>query len=70
MGWGSGSRLFDGIITTIKKNVTDFEARKRIYREMISEFEEMDWDTQDECLGVDSAYDEVYNEEYFDQSNV
>lgn len=67
MGWSSGSRLFDTVIQAISNEVSDVEARKRIYRPLIDSFEEMDWDTQDECQGLDPAYDELYNERYPDE---
>jgi hypothetical protein len=37
----------------------DNDARKILYREVIPEFEDYDWDTQDECLEMDQAFDEV-----------
>lgn len=57
MGWGSGSSLFSDIIRVVKKEVPDQTVRERIYFELISSFEDGDWDTQDECIGEDVAYD-------------
>lgn len=62
MGWSSGSSTFSEIIAAVKPNVADKEARKRIYLPIINAFENSDWDTQDECLGQDDAYDEVLKE--------
>lgn len=64
MGWSSGSELFSEIIFSVKSEVKDNEARKRIYRHLIRAFEDQDWDTQDECCGEDDAYDAIFEEEY------
>lgn len=62
MGWASGSRLFSGVISVIKEYVDCEKERKDIYMDLIAEFEEFDWDTQDECIGEDPAYDEALKE--------
>ena len=64
MGWSSGSSTFSGIIAAVLPVVADKEDRKRIYRPIIQAFEDQDWDTQDECVGEDEAYDELYAELY------
>lgn len=65
MGWASGSRLFLRLIEAIKQELPeDAEKRERIYREMFDAFEDADWDTTDECLGEDPAYDKIHNEKY------
>lgn len=62
MGWAGGSRLFDEVIQAAKLRVEDYEARVAFYEEVIEAFEDEDWDTQDECLGEDPAFDEaLYN---------
>jgi len=62
MGWASGSDLFTEVIAVIKPAVKDKKARKKIYRKLISAFQDHDWDTCDECLGIDPVYDELYEE--------
>lgn len=62
MGWGSGSYIFLELIEVIKPNVLDDGVRKGIYVKLIPVFEAMDWDTQDECLGKDPAYDTALRE--------
>ena len=62
MGWASGSSLFDAIIEAVMDEVPDKEKRKRIYKPIFDEFQAHDWDTEDECVGLDPAYDEMYNE--------
>lgn len=62
MGWSSGTRLFSSVITAAKKAIPDMEKRKTLYKEIIDAFEDADWDTQDECMGEDGAYDEAIRE--------
>ena len=57
MGWNRGSDLMDSIIRSLKYHVINPSVRKEIYKEIIEAFEDHDWDTQDECLGVDEAFD-------------
>lgn len=57
MGWSGGSHLFSEVITTLQKHVQDEDDREAIYVELIDAFEEADWDTLDECMGEDPAYD-------------
>jgi hypothetical protein len=59
MGWGSGSEMMSDIIYDMKKKVKDKETRKIIYKILIESFENNDWDTQEECMGSDKAFDEV-----------
>lgn len=62
MGWASGSRLFSEVIDVVQKHVLDEEERVNIYKGLIDAFEDADWDTQDECVGEDPAYDAALKE--------
>jgi hypothetical protein len=62
MGWASGSLIADAIIKTVKAEVKDKEARRRIYLGVIRALENGDWDTQDESLGQDPAFDVAMRE--------
>jgi hypothetical protein len=62
MGWASGSYLFDKVIEAAQEYMPDFKIRKKFYLKTIEAFEVHDWDTQDECLNVDLAYDEALYE--------
>ena len=62
MGWSSGTMLFSSVIIAAKKAIPDMEKRKEFYKEIIDAFEDADWDTQDECMGEDGAYDEAIRE--------
>jgi hypothetical protein len=50
------------VIAGVKPVVADKDDRKKIYRPIIEALEESDWDTQDECMGEDEAYDEAITE--------
>jgi hypothetical protein len=67
MGWSRGSYLFSTIISSAQKAIPDNGKRLMFYREIWGAFEDCDWDTQDECLGEDIVYDELYNEKYPDE---
>lgn len=66
MGWSTGSQMFEEIAVVIRANISDFEARCDIYREIIPIFEDYDCDTLHECLGNDEAFDQVWKEIYPD----
>lgn len=66
MGWSGGSELFREVIKAAVKAIPDNKARKSFYKDIIPAFEDNDWDTQNECLGRDSAYDDAMWELYPD----
>ncbi|XKM40365.1 hypothetical protein A4U53_031030 [Rhizobium ruizarguesonis] len=57
------------VIAGVKPVVADKDSRKAIYRPIIGALEDSDWDTQDECVGEDEAYDEIYFETYPNDSD-
>jgi len=61
MGWSSGTDVMRGIITTIKKHVSNPDTRKKIYGDIVGILESQDWDCFEECLDEDSAYDEIFD---------
>lgn len=72
MGWNTGSEIFDIIIKAVQKHVPDKEIRKEIYKPIYESFCWQDWDTQNEVLGIDPAYDELHHEmepEYYEEEN-
>lgn len=66
MGWSGGAGLFAELIYVVKENVPDDDVRHEIYAHMVDSFIELDWDTLDECLGVDHVYDDIYRDKYPD----
>ncbi|MGX6999867.1 hypothetical protein [Caballeronia sp. KNU42] len=47
------------VIAALQPQVPDIEARKMIYRVLVVAFENMDWDTQMDCMDEDPAFDAV-----------
>lgn len=64
MGWASGSLVMDGVIDAAKQFVPDDQQRKKFYYKIIETLKDQDWDTEDECLGDDPVYDEIYAEKH------
>ncbi len=57
MGWASASDIISDLIISAKKHIKDNNQRRRFYNDLINAFEEYDWDTQDECMGIDKSFD-------------
>ena len=57
MGWGSGSLVMADIMAGLREEVPQDDLRERIYQVVIRALEASDWDTQDECMGSDPAFD-------------
>ena len=66
MGWASGSGIFTEVITSAKKFIKDKKARKKFYKNVMAAFEDHDWDTQQECEGLDPVFDELLRETHPD----
>ena len=62
MGWSSGTTLMGEIIDAVQSKVKDKKLRKSLYLSIISAFENADWDGQDECEGIDDAFDKALKE--------
>ncbi len=55
----------------LRENLDDVY-REAVYRVLIPEFQDMDWDTENDCLGQDPAFDRVLRErhpEWFEESD-
>ena len=59
MGWSGGSDLMQETIEILKEHVEE-DARVAIYKRLIKAFENHDWDTIDEALEEDPAFDKAY----------
>lgn len=57
MGWASGSRMMDEIITRLHHRIRYDTDRRNVYTALIAVFEARDCDTLYECLGVDPVFD-------------
>jgi hypothetical protein len=62
MGWSSGGNIMEGIIHCLSKEIKDSKQRARIYKSIIKILENSDWDTQEESLNIDDAYDQALRE--------
>lgn len=72
MGWASGSTLFSAVIESIQTHVDVPDIRIQIYIDLIEAFEEADWDTVDECMGEDPAFDVAVKQlhpDWFDEED-
>ncbi len=54
----------EAVIKSVKKIVPDEKTRMKIYKPVIQCLEDMDWDTEDEVLGMDPAFDKVFKKMY------
>lgn len=59
MGWSSGSEIMNSVIEAVRDEVKNKAKRKAIYLPVLDMLENNDWDTQDESIGLDSAFDEI-----------
>ena len=66
MGWASASSIMSDIIKAVKPIVPLKEDRKKIYKPIYDALVSKDWDTTDECVGKDEAYDEIYQQDCID----
>lgn len=66
MGWSTGSSLFSDIIEILKAEIDDEDIREEIYVRMIEVFQDHDCDNLEECLGEDTVFDNVFNNQYPD----
>lgn len=65
MGFASATNIMTVLIKSlIERGVSSMDTRKTIYQDVGEELFDMDWDTADECVGIDEAYDEAYKEWY------
>jgi len=64
MGWSSGSEIMNTVIYAVRDEVKNKEKRKVIYKPVLEILEQGDWDTQDESIGLDQAFDELMMELY------
>lgn len=57
---GLGHDLFEKLIDLFNDVGLEKETRKDLYSELIPYFEDKDCDTLEECLDIDSAFDEEF----------
>lgn len=57
MGRSSGTDIMQAVIAAVKSQVSSVGSRQSIYKDVITAMEDADWDCQQECQGMDPAYD-------------
>ena len=62
MGWAAGSSLFSAVAKAAKRFIKDPKDRRKFYVACLDAFLDYDWDTQQECEGVDPVLDQVLRE--------
>lgn len=62
MGWAAGSDVMRRFANLLRQRTVNEKLREGIYRDLISILQDEDWDTENECYGVDSVLDEVLND--------
>jgi hypothetical protein len=60
MSWKSGGKILQELIVIIKDRVEDEDTRIDIYQDIITLFEDSDYDNFQDHIGEDSAYDSAY----------
>ncbi len=64
MAWTTGSQIFGQIIESLVDSDISYDDRKIVYEIVLEVFEDFDARDLEECLDLDKAFDEVWNEKY------
>jgi len=64
MGCQQGPQILDQIIENLVDSDVSYDDRKIVYEILLEVFEDFDAKNLDECLDLDKAFDEVWNEKY------
>lgn len=62
--WTTGPQILDQIIENLVDSDVSYDDRKVVYEILLEVFEDFDAKNLDECLDLDKAFDEVWNEKY------
>ena len=64
MAWNTGSQIFGQFIENLIDSDVSYDDRKIVYEVLLEVFEDFEAKNLDECLDIDKAFDEVWNEKY------
>jgi hypothetical protein len=64
MAFSNGSQILDQIIENLVDSDVSYDDRKIVYEILLEVFEDFDAKNLEECLDMDKAWDEVWNEKY------
>ena len=59
-----GTQVLGQILERLIDGDVSYDDRKVVYEVLLEVFEDFDVKNLDECLDIDSAFDEVWNEKY------
>ena len=64
MAFTNGPQIFGQFIENLVDSDVSYDDRKIVYEILLEVFEDFDAKDLDECLDLDKAFDEVWNEKY------
>ena len=64
MAFTNGSQIFGQFVEQLVDSDVSYDDRKIVYEVLLEVFEDFDAKNLDECLDLDKAFDEVWNEKY------
>ena len=64
MAFTNGSQIFGQVVENLVDSDVSYDDRKIVYEILLEVFEDFDAKNLEECLDLDKAFDEVWNEKY------
>jgi hypothetical protein len=64
MAWNTGSQILGQILESLSESDISYDERKIVYEVLLEVFEDFDAKNLSECVDIDSAFDEIWNEKY------
>lgn len=64
MAWTSGSQILGQIVENLTDSDVSYDDRKLVYEILLETFEDFEAKNLEECIDIDPAFDEVWNEKY------
>jgi len=64
MALNNGSQILNQIIESLEDSEVSYDDRKIVYEILLEVFEDFDAKNLEECMDMDKAWDEVWNEKY------
>jgi hypothetical protein len=59
-----GTQVLGQILERLSESDVSYDDRKEVYEILLEVFEDFDAKNLEECLDIDAAFDEVWNEKY------
>lgn len=64
MAFNNGSQILGQILESLESSEVSYDDKKLFYEVVLEVFEDFDAKDLEECLDIDPAFDEVWNEKY------